>query len=84
MLDQLVATIDGSRANTRRALVAALAPKAAGPSRKRAAPRKPTYGYGTLKALVPYLESGRQAQREVFGRSDGALAIEVGSTWRVG
>jgi len=49
MLDHLVATIGWSRANTRRALVTALAPKVA--SRKRAF-RKPTYGYESLKALI--------------------------------
>ena len=49
MLDHLVATIGWSRANARRALVAALAPKVA--LRKRAL-RKPTYGYDTLKALI--------------------------------
>ena len=49
MLDHLVATTGWSRANTRRALVAALAPKVA--SRKRAL-RRPTYGYESLKALI--------------------------------
>lgn len=51
MLDHVVATIGWSRANARRALVAALAPNTPTLPPKRAL-RKPTYGYDTLKALI--------------------------------
>lgn len=51
MLDHLVATIGWSRANARRALVAALAANTPTLPPKRAL-REPTYGYNTLKALI--------------------------------
>jgi hypothetical protein len=51
MLDQLVATTGWSRANGRRALTAAA--KRKGPARAtRRTPRRPTYGYDTLKLLI--------------------------------
>jgi len=51
MLDQLVATTGWSRANGRRALTAAAKQK--GPARAtRRTPRRPTYGYDTLKLLI--------------------------------
>ena len=51
MLDQLVATTGWSRANARRALTAAKARK--GPARAvTRTPRRPTYGYDTVKLLI--------------------------------
>jgi hypothetical protein len=51
MLDQLVATTGWSRANARRALTAAKARK--GPARVATrTPRRPTYGYDTVKLLI--------------------------------
>lgn len=72
MLDHLVATIGWSRANARRALVAVSAPKTT--SRKRA-PRKPTYGYDSLKALIHIWN--------LAGRPSGKYLAVVMELWLV-
>lgn len=52
MLDQLVATTGWSRANTRRALSEAGKGKGRPARAGRPKPRRPTYGYDTLKLLI--------------------------------